>query len=387
MDFINDMAAAVGSTYGWEGVALGISILAAFVVQMVYHAGIYAWTARFRLSARRQILDSEPPVSVVVPMFGENSAYLDEGLQILLSQDYHTYEVVLVYVGNDDNFLADLKFLQSSYPNLRIVNIEHTRYAISAKMVLNLGIKAARYEHIITTTADAEPVSDRWLALMGKAFTYDDVILGYCGLESRPTLASFFSRAQRLSESVEWITTAIRHMPSGASKHNLGFTKTLYFGVRGFGHLNLNVGEDDLFVQQISDGSNVGVVLSRNASCVEKCWGGWSWWIDLQKSAATTRRFYSPRAKCFVETELVSRAVFFISVAAAVIAMPWEYAAAAAILLPVRYTAVFLTRTRICRRLGERGLVMRHFMFDVAEPVIRAYIAVASRRKDDNAWR
>ena len=99
------------------------------------------------------------------------------------------------------------------------------------------------------------------------------------------------------------------------------FVKSLYFGVRGFGHLNLNVGEDDLFVQQISDGSNVGVVLSRNASCVEKCWGGWSWWIDLQKSAATTRRFYSPRAKCFVETELVSRAVFFISVAAAVIAI------------------------------------------------------------------
>lgn len=387
MDFMNDIAAAVGSTYGWEGVVLGAFLLAAFAVQMAYHAGIYARTAGFRLSERRPILDSEPPVSVVVPMFGENPAYLDEGLQILLAQEYDRYEVVLVYVGSDENFLADLRFLQSSYPNLRIVNIELSRYAISAKMALNVGIKAARYEHIITTTSDAEPVSERWLALMGRAFTYDDVILGYCSLERRPTLASFFSRAQRLSESVEWMTTAIRRMPSGASRHNLGFTKTLYFGVRGFGHLNLNVGEDDLFVQQIYNGNNVGVVLSRNASCVEKCWGGWSWWIDMQKSAATTRRFYGSRAKCFVETELVSRTVFFISAAAAVAAMPWEYALAAALLLPVRYAAVILTRVKICRRLGERGLVGRHFMFDVAEPFIRAYIAVASRRKDDNAWR
>ena len=51
------------------------------------------------------------------------------------------------------------------------------------KLALTVGIKACAYEHIVFTTTDCYPSSDKWLSLMAKGFINGDIVIGYCGIE------------------------------------------------------------------------------------------------------------------------------------------------------------------------------------------------------------
>lgn len=388
MERLSEIYCAAAEIYGAEGIALAVIMLIAFAIEIYYYAGIHAPTAGFSLQKRPKILENEPPVSVIVPIFSENLAYLDEGLVELLSQEYDRFEVVAVYVGNDENFYADLLNLRNHYKNLHTTQIDYSpRYPVSAKMALNVGIKAAANEHVVITTTDAVPASRRWLSLMAKGFMYGDIVLGYCGLERRTGFLDHFFREYRLTESMAWIASAIRRRPFGASRHNMGFTKTLYFGVRGFNHLNMNVGEDDLFIRSIATADNVAPVLSPRAACREKRWGGLSWWYNRTLYRGATRQFYPFRARNFIAFELVVRILFFASAVYAMTTMPPEYAFAAAGLLLIRCGIVLFVMLRVSRRLGERGIVGRHLLYDLAEPFVRAYIRVSLLKRNENAWR
>ena len=92
--------------YGNFGIALGASILVLFIIQISLHLGLFGRVASFRLMNRKQIREKEPAISVVVPLFAEDSAYLDNSLITLLTQDYSEFEVVVVYVGNNDDFFG-----------------------------------------------------------------------------------------------------------------------------------------------------------------------------------------------------------------------------------------------------------------------------------------
>ena len=106
MEKIYDIIYSVLMTYGYEGIAFGAVILALFIVQISLQLGIYGRVASFRLMSRKQIRDNEPAISVVVPLFSEDSEYLDNSLVTLLTQDYDKFEVVLIYIGNNDDFFA-----------------------------------------------------------------------------------------------------------------------------------------------------------------------------------------------------------------------------------------------------------------------------------------
>ncbi|MEE1104100.1 MAG: glycosyltransferase, partial [Alistipes sp.] len=84
--------------YGWQGFSLAIAIITLFFIQLYYYLIVYRKVATFRNSRRKKILDSEPPISIVVPIFSEDYAYIDERLPQLFAQQYGaTFEVVIVY--------------------------------------------------------------------------------------------------------------------------------------------------------------------------------------------------------------------------------------------------------------------------------------------------
>lgn len=373
--------------YGEIGIALGVLILVLFIVQISLHLGIYGRISSFRLMERKQIREKEPAISVVVPLFAEDSAYLDSSLVNLLTQDYKEFEVVLVYVGNSDDFFADVKSLQRLYPNLSPVHIDYTpHYPVSTKIALNVGIKSAKHDFVIITSSDAIPSSDRWLSLLAKGFLYGDVVLGYCGVARQSGFKNFIFREYQFSNSVAWLSSAIRRRTYAASRNALGFSKGLYFGNRGFSHLNMNVGEDDLFVQQIASRDNVSVVLSPRATCTERTWGGWSWWWRKIKTQHTTHKYYPKGAMATQISELVLRVLFFAAVISACVFMPWEFYIAAIIVALLRYFFVLFVTVRNARRLGEGGLIALHFVYDFIEPLLRLFISLVSHRKNKQLW-
>ena len=373
--------------YGDLGVALGVIILVLFIVEISLHLSIYGRVASFRLMSKKRVREQEPAISVVVPLFAEDYDYLDTILVKLLTQDYANFEVVVVYVGNVDDFFADVKSLQRIYPHLSPVHIDYSpHYPVSSKIALNVGIKSAKYDFVIATSSDATPSSERWLSLLAKGFMHGDIVLGYSGIERQGGLANFIFREHRFTESVAWLSSAIRRCTYSASRNAIGFTKELYFSVRGFNHLNMNVGEDDLFVQQIATRDNVSVVLSPRATATERTWGGWGWWWRRTKMLHTTHRYYPKWAMVPTICELVIRTLFFLAVLAALIFMPWEFCMAALIVAFLRYFVVMFVVVRNARRLGESGLAALHFIYDIIEPMLRLAIALTSYKKYKKSW-
>lgn len=374
--------------YGWQGIALAIVIFVLFGIQVYYHGIAYARIAKYRNDRRqRRIQSDQPAISVVVTLYSENSNYLESGLLQLLAQEYAAYEVVVVYVGNDNDFYEDLARMKLYYPNLRTTKIEANRFPISPKMAINVGIKAAQNEHIVLTTPDATPHSTRWITLMAKGFTRGEIVLGYCGYERCNVSGNYLMRAERLTSSIEWIASAIKRRPYRGNHNNIGFTKSLYFSVNGFGNLNMNTGEDDLFMQQIMTRDNVSVVLSPRASVSEHCWGGLRWWFSQNRYYGSTHKLYPTEARTFGHWERGSRLLFFLAIATALAVMPFEYKIAAAAILLIRFIVVMVSVSRVCKRLGERGIVAKYPLYDLFGPILSLFLGALRLRKDPAAWR
>ena len=374
--------------YGWEGIALAGAVLAMFGVQLYYYIFVYGRIPGYKNNRRSAVLDAEPPVSVVVPLFSEDYSFVEERLPLMLAQSYPDFEVVIVYVGHDSDFYEDLVRLKQSFPLITTTKIHlDPRFPISRKMALNVGIKSAHYECMVFTSTDACPQTDRWLSLMAKGFTRGDIVLGYCGLEAGKGLANYFMRAWRTMHATAWISAAIRGRAYRGILHNFGFTKSIYFGANGFSHLNMNIGEDDLFLQKVFTRDNASVVLSPRATLREKTWGGMGWWLSRLRYYGSAVKFYPRAVRNYTRWELGSRVLFFLTVLCALAVMPWEYAAAAGALALVRYAVVAIQVRRIARRLGERGLVARYFLYDLFGPLFAALLALMLLRKDQRVWR
>lgn len=287
--------------YGWEGAALAGAMLVMLGVQLYYYLAVYGRIPGYRNNRRAAKLGAEPPVSVVIPLFAEDYSFVEERLPLVLAQNYPDFEVVIVYVGHDSDFYEDLVQLRHSFPQISTTKIQlDPRFPISRKMALNVGIKSAHYEHMVFTSTDAVPQTDRWLSLMAKGFMRGDIVLGYCGVERAKGLANYLMRTWRMMHAADWIARAVRRRAYRGTLHNFGFTKSLYFGANGFSHLNMNIGEDDLFLQKVITADNVSVILSPRATLREKAWGGMGWWMGRLRYYSSAFRFYplSVRTSC-----------------------------------------------------------------------------------------
>ena len=385
MDIVNHII----SHYGWQGLALGVAILVLFSVQLYYCLGLYRGVSSYRNSHRKKRLEQAPPISIVVPIFSEDYAYLDERLPQIFAQEYEAqFEVVLVYVGSDGDYFEELSRLRLSHPNLIVTKFDfNPRFPISIKQAINLGIKSSHNEHIILTTTSATPASAHWLAMMGKAFMRGDIVLGYSAIEPGAGLGRYIMRMSNLHFSLYWLAQAVDRKTYRGIRHNIGFTKSLYFGVKGFNHLSLNIGEDDLFIQRIAKRNNVSVVMIPKGSMVEHPWGGLGWWLGRLRHYGQAWRYYPDWAVSAATWDLGSQSLFFLTVLTALIFMPLEYKLAVLVLALVRYLFVVLRIRAIAKRVGEKGVALRYFIFDIFNPLLMLGLRAIMLRKDETAWK
>ncbi len=111
-----------------------------------------------------------PPISIVV--YAHNDAdYLAKHLPLILKQDYPTFEVIVVSDGSTDDTSDLVSRLELEHPNLHYTFVPEVTHNVSRKkLALTLGVKAARYDVVLFTYANAKPQSDSWLQLMGRNF-------------------------------------------------------------------------------------------------------------------------------------------------------------------------------------------------------------------------
>ena len=73
--------------YGWEGIALAGAMLAMFGVQLYYYIFVYGRIPGYKNNRRPAVLEADPQVSVVIPLFSEDYSFVEERLPLILAQN------------------------------------------------------------------------------------------------------------------------------------------------------------------------------------------------------------------------------------------------------------------------------------------------------------
>lgn len=388
MEFVIQYYNATVEAYGLWGPVLMALVLVLFGIQLYYYLGLFRRLPSFKVNSQKDAESRMNGISVVLVM-GDDYLYVENTLPLLLHQDYELYEVVVVYVGNNNDFAEMLEMLAETEPHFGMSRIkQHPLFPISNKMALNVGIKAARYDNIVVTTPDARPVSSRWLSLMAKGFRKGEIVIGYCGIEQRKGLTDKIIRSSRMFSSLLYITAAIRRRPYRGTIQNMGFAKHLYFEHNGFGHLNLNIGEDDLFMQQLFKADNYTIVMHPRATMRQARWGGLGWWFHECRLRNHAYPFYPRRTQNFIEWEAGSRLLFFVAACAAIVLLPVEIKLAVGLLIIVRFAIVVWQMRRVAKRLGEKKLIPFYFLNDMLEPLFEFAVVISRKIKPlREVWR
>lgn len=378
------------STYGTLGLATTAAILFFFIWQ-VAAALRFARIAGYKNNRRKKIREEGQPVSLIIPMFTEDYNFLEYRLPAIFEQDYPSMEVVIVYVGLSSDFLEDLTRLRQHYPHLIVTRVHYDpRFPISRKMALNIGIKAAHNDCMIFSSTDVIPRSPRWISLMAKGFTRGDIVLGYCAAEHQSGLLNGLMRMGRLLRSASWMHRATIGKPYRGTLHNFGFTRSVYFNQdenKGFHYLGLNIGEEDLFLQQCCTSHNTSLIITPAATVEQKLWGGLRWWVSQLCYYGAATRFYAGGVKWHFIGEQIARVAFFATTIYGLITLPNELRYAVGGLLLLRYLILIWMFSRMTRRLGERGLLGPMLIYDLIGPLWNLLLALLLLRKDKRVWR
>lgn len=375
--------------YSWQGVALVGVLVVLFFVQLYYYAIAYYRIYRYRLMRRRKKIVENPPISVIVALRGESEEFLTKELPTLLHQDYGHYEVVVVYIGGDIDYYDELQLARENYSNMRLTRMGgDSRIYISTKQALNVGIKSAQYDALLFTIPGAMPRSEQWVSLMAKGFERGMIVAAPAVPHfDNDTLRTYLMRMVEFQRERNAMSRAVVDKLYYAPRSNYGYTRRLYDSTRGFNHLGIDIGDNDLYLHSIATPERTAVVLSRHSVVVEERPARWSEWLELMRYYASTYEHYPASAKTFARRERGSRVLFFLTAITAMAILPLELKLGALALVLLRYAIVVGTSRRVAVRMGERGIALRYWIYDLFGPVVELMIESKHSHNTPKLWR
>ena len=249
----------------WQIVISGLFII--FTLSLFYY---YFDIFRLLLSYKKEDKKDNkqnPPVSVIICAKDE-AANLKKFLPEIYNQDYtYGFEVVLIDDCSIDETYEVMWDFEARFPGktrLVKVNINRDeRLRGNKKYALTLGVKAAKYEHLLFTDADCRPASKYWIKRMAEKFSQQkQLVLGYGKYRYRKGFLNKLIRYETVQTALQYFSYALKGMPYMGVGRNLAYTKTLFMENNGYySHLDVLSGDDDLFVNETATADNTAVCL------------------------------------------------------------------------------------------------------------------------------
>ncbi len=276
---------------------------------------------------RKKDVSKSPLPSVSLVVVGKNEAEnWKRILPALLNQDHPNFEIVAVNDQSIDDSIDIIESIMKTDTRIRLVNVEPNEAFIKGKKyALTLGIKAAKYEHLVFTDADCEPDSKNWLSSMAAGFQNGHIVLGY---------GDYFKRSGFLNSLIRWETlhTAVMSFSAAAVGkaymgigRNLAYTKSLFFACKGFyDHMHLPMGDDDLFVNRAAPRTSVSWVTGTKTNSFPK--ERWSDWWRQKRRHMFSSGHYRFRTKAYLSVYGISKAFFYIGFLASLLGLYASFA-------------------------------------------------------------
>lgn len=328
-------------------------LAAAISVLAFFHLLIFS-----RLAFRKQEVqpDRELPVSVVVCARNERNA-LQKLIPVLLAQDHREFELVVVNDRSDDDTWETLQWMKPEHPRLRPVNIQaDEKFSYGKKIALGVGVRSAKYPHVLVTDADCMPSGPDWLSTMAAGFKGGrQIVIGHSPYEKRPGLTNLLERYDGYNKAVQYISFAQAGFPYMGVGRNMAFTSDLFFGAKGDRrHRQLMSGDDDLFINEVARARNTSAVADARSYMTTRATPDLATWFRRKRRHYTTARFYRAGHQFLLTLLPAARMVLWATVIYLLLAGHMQAAIAGLavellIFMPIGMLAM--------RRLGAGGII------------------------------
>lgn len=296
---------------------LGGVLLLCFLIQLFFYLFVYRRPYSYqKKKGELSVPDAAlPAISVIVT--SKNSAEeLERNLPFILEQDYPDFEVIVVNRGSTDDTDMVLKAAEQKYSRLYHTYVPAEAEGVNEKkLALTLGVKAAKNDFLLFTEAYCKPSSKDWIKEFGKEFTQGkEVILGFCRLEiPKKTGLRGFMLYDNLIHHLKFLSMAIFRKPFMGIGRNLAYKKELFFRNKGYSSiLNLEGGEDDLYINRIAPKQKTGVVLSKKSMTETDSVTHFTTWRALKSGYLYSKQYYRGFSSRIFGLETFSKYVFYL---------------------------------------------------------------------------
>ncbi len=332
------------------------------LIQLIYFLGLYIrlWLHGRSTEKNPAGLSAEfPPLSVIICSRNE-SENLRKYLPAILEQDYPQFEVIVINDGSTDESEAVLSAFEEKYSHLyHSFTPDSARYISRKKLALTLGIKASKYQWLVFTEANCYPLSKNWLRCMARNFTpATDIVLGYSGYEQEKRWLNKLVSFDGLFQSIRFMGLAIAGRPYMGIGRNMAYRKELFFKNKGYSsHLNLQRGDDDLFINELATGDNTRVEAGKESVIRISPVKYYKEWKEEKVSYTATSRYYKGMQRYLTGFETLSRILFYLSIVTTLIVAGiekhWLIAGLAILAWLIRYIVQGIVVNNTARQLGE----------------------------------
>ena len=316
-----------------EQVLLGV--LAAMWLYQLYFYLRYILAAVRRTKPRAESQEpraesEQPGVSIIVCAKNEE-VNLQDYLQALLTQDYPTFEVIVVNDASVDNTSLLLEYWEKRYSNLKFTFVpEGARVQSTKKLAITLGAKAAQYDYLLLTDADCRPESNRWISEMMAGFSGQEplaksqepkeIVLGFGAYFAKPTLLNRLIQYDTLFNGLQYLGMASAGHPYMGVGRNLAYSKQLFFAHGGFvGLMENKACDDDLFVNREAIAANTAVVCTRDSLTWSVPKLSWNEWLHQKRRHLSVAPKYKRSTQLRLGIEPMTRGLLYAAAIAALV--------------------------------------------------------------------
>ncbi|MGM0647358.1 MAG: glycosyltransferase [Bacteroidota bacterium] len=354
---------------------------------------LYYWFVFSRLAfvkpapAKKSNMQDWPPVSVIIA--AKNEYYnLSSFLPAILEQQYPTFEVIVVNDASRDETSELLEDLSRKYKHLRPIHLyNNVNFFKGKKFPLSMGIRSARYQHLLLTDADCKPASAHWIREMMAAYRQDtEIVLGYGKYEEKKGLTNLLQRYDTLYTAMQYFSFALLGMPYMGVGRNLSYNRNLFDQTKGFSsHYRVTSGDDDLFINKVASKQNTQICIDHKAHTISKATASFSHWLLQKRRHLTTGRYYRFGHKFWLGLLSFSRLLFWGTLIALLIRFyNGVYVAAAGLLMLVTFLWIV---KKSMNNLKEKNFWLITPLLDILLLVVYVFINFANLIRTPDKWK
>ena len=274
------------------GVVLVITLISTFL-NPLFRLKTKAFSSEEKQESESEEIDN--PISIVLPI-RENNTELRALIPAILSQEYTSEFQLIIVIDKGDHETKDILEQYEKDKRLYVTFVPTTsRYMSRQKMAITLGVKAAKYQHVLLIGVNTLIEKNSWLQAIGHSFKKDSNLFVVPGTYEEST-NSFYQFAH-LDTLSYLLNGYLKGRFDRINSNIVGFKKDEFIEQDGFrGGLEHVRGEYEFIVNKYSQQGECVLQFNCDEWTCEKA-PSKAEWMDKELTYMHTKRYLKQSRK------------------------------------------------------------------------------------------